>query len=355
MVHFNFGLGGSHNDDASATDNGNTPVATDQSVVQDQTVQNGTTDPAITLDASVPDMVAPVPVAETPVEPATETLPPQTAPEANFMPSFGDAAATPAEPDPMPAIADSVPEVAPAEPSPTPIFSNTAPTEVAQTTETSVEPAPMPAFGDMAAIPAEPVIDTPIEPVVDSMPVSAPDATAETNTAPEPSVDMTFAPLPAEPAPVAETPVEPTPSEITVGEETVPIFGSDDNNTINDTINTVTNDDMVFTPSFGDDTASDNAAAPIVSTNNQDPLQTLEQLKNDIQSFIDDKNNTIAGHRDHIGDLKAQIKDIEAEIKQEQKAIKDKKAEFGKMIAELQDLTGHFDEVKPKKSTKKAK
>ena len=77
-------------------------------------------------------------------------------------------------------------------------------------------------------------------------------------------------------------------------------------------------------------------AAPInKNTSAQDPTQSLAQIKNEIEFFVTEHNQTVEGYEDQISVLKSKISD-------EKKLLSSKKEEFRKMLKEIQDLTSDF-------------
>jgi hypothetical protein len=85
-----------------------------------------------------------------------------------------------------------------------------------------------------------------------------------------------------------------------------------------------------------EDNTGDDAVTP---TATNDPLQTLNQLKEEIENFVSAK-------RKRIIELNKEISDRKKEIKEEEKSLADKQKEFSTMLADIQKLTGEFDKKK---------
>ncbi len=103
---------------------------------------------------------------------------------------------------------------------------------------------------------------------------------------------------------------------------------------------------------FTDESEALEAESTTPSTGH-DPAKTLAVLTTEIQDFI-------KVHENNIKDHKAEIREHNKAIKDEEALIKEKKTEFSGMIADLQDLLGHFEgddgekkKETPKKSTTK--
>jgi hypothetical protein len=79
------------------------------------------------------------------------------------------------------------------------------------------------------------------------------------------------------------------------------------------------------------------------SSSTNDPLNTLQKLKNEITKFVKDHNSKIKGYEDQIGELKKKISN-------EKHILKEKQQNFAKM---LEDLTGLATNFSPKEEHKK--
>ncbi len=122
--------------------------------------------------------------------------------------------------------------------------------------------------------------------------------------------------------------IKPEDNPFSVDTEKTPLETPVDNDNISETS---------LEDTFGANTSNSSAT---------DPAQTLSKLKEELQNFLDTKN-------ERITELNKEISERKKEIKDEEKAIADKQKELSTILGDIQGLTESFG--KKKKSGKNAK
>ncbi|MCK5460379.1 hypothetical protein KAI58_00130, partial [Candidatus Gracilibacteria bacterium] len=167
-------------------------------------------------------------------------------------------------------------------------------------------------------------------PVVEKIP-EIPNEEA-TQAASNPFADNTNASTVKEVAPVTDT------APLAAVDEIDP-FASDDNTAVAPEL--IEDDTKTEIHSFDSDnteveeTTQEVEEDSSTQTDNQDPLASLSLIKGEIENFV-------ALHKTNITDYEDQIKGLQNEIKEEKELLKTKKAEFHKMLQEIEMLTANF-------------
>ena len=298
MVKFHFGLG--KGDDSKNDDN-----------------QPAVTDPTTSTQAQQDDDSATVVVNDETVQPAVVA---EINPFADATISETDVSVSESAPviEEIPEVPNE--EVTQAVDNPSADNANTLET----ITETNTDP-----IATNTEAEANPFASTP-EPVVEKIP-EIPNEEA-TQAASNPFADNTNASTVKEVAPVTDT------APLAAVDEIDP-FASDDNTAVAPEL--IEDDTKTEIHSFDSDnteveeTTQEVEEDSSTQTDNQDPLASLSLIKGEIENFV-------ALHKTNITDYEDQIKGLQNEIKEEKELLKTKKAEFHKMLQEIEMLTANF-------------
>jgi len=142
----------------------------------------------------------------------------------------------------------------------------------------------------------------------------------------------------------AEIPAPTKPSSETEGSP----FSPREHTSTDETIGTVVPEPEADTtkeeggPVFGGGTVSDDDQGEDTSAAvSSDPLDSISQVKAEVEGFVKACNQKIQSYRD-------QIEEMKKNIRTEEDLLRSKKDEFIKMIEEMQNLMSNFDNPKRK-------